>query len=103
MRLIYLSNCSSPKKSLHPVSPESHPAAARSLKLLAKIPRDAEAVIVLVGKRLDKNAASFVFLGGHSYCLKNKKDYSMHAFIINSRRQLGFIHTRFCCILSSLL
>lgn len=38
------------KKSLHPVPPEHHPAAARSMKLLAKIPKDAEAVIVLVGK-----------------------------------------------------
>lgn len=40
------------KKSLHPLPPESHPAAARSMKLLAKIPKDAEAVIVLVGKLL---------------------------------------------------
>lgn len=39
-----------PKKSLHPLPPESHPAAARSMKLLAKIPKDAEAVIVLVGE-----------------------------------------------------
>ncbi len=42
--------CCSSKKSLHPLPPESHPAAARSMKLLAKIPKDAEAVIVLVGK-----------------------------------------------------
>jgi len=37
------------KKSLHPVSTEGH-AAARSMKLLAKIPKDAEATVVLVGK-----------------------------------------------------
>lgn len=37
------------KKNLHPVPAESH-AAARSLKLLAKIPKDAEATVVLVGK-----------------------------------------------------
>ncbi|XP_077436828.1 anion exchange protein 3 isoform X2 [Vanacampus margaritifer] len=51
-------------KSLHPVSPESHPAAARSLKLLAKIPRDAEAVIVLVGcvEFLEQPAMAFVRL-----------------------------------------
>ncbi|XP_077473107.1 anion exchange protein 3 [Stigmatopora argus] len=50
--------------SLHPVSPESHPAAARSLKLLAKIPRDAEAVIVLVGcvEFLEQPAMAFVRL-----------------------------------------
>lgn len=46
--LCYLS-----KKSLHPLPPESHPAAARSMKLLAKIPKDSEAVIVLVGKLLE--------------------------------------------------
>ncbi|KAM9802531.1 anion exchange protein 3 isoform 2-T2 [Syngnathus typhle] len=51
-------------KSFHPVSPESHPAAARSLKLLAKIPRDAEAVIVLVGcvEFLEQPAMAFVRL-----------------------------------------
>ncbi|XP_061547269.1 anion exchange protein 3 [Phycodurus eques] len=51
-------------KSVHPVSPESHPAAARSLKLLAKIPRDAEAVIVLVGcvEFLEQPAMAFVRL-----------------------------------------
>lgn len=37
------------QKNLHPVPAESH-AAARSLKLLAKIPKDAEATVVLVGK-----------------------------------------------------
>lgn len=41
------------QKSLHPLPPESHPAAARSLKLLAKIPKDAEAVVVLVGEFLE--------------------------------------------------
>lgn len=50
--------CSSSKKSLHPLPPESHPAAARSLKLLAKIPKDAEAVIVLVGKLQEQNRNS---------------------------------------------
>lgn len=40
------------KKSLHPLPPDGHPAEARSMKLLAKIPKDAEAVIVLVGKLL---------------------------------------------------
>ncbi|KAM4558275.1 anion exchange protein 3 [Odontesthes bonariensis] len=51
-------------KSLHPVSPESHPAAATSLKLLAKIPKDAEAVIVLVGcvEFLEQPAMAFVRL-----------------------------------------
>ncbi|XP_061923548.1 anion exchange protein 3 isoform X1 [Entelurus aequoreus] len=51
-------------KSLHPLSPESHPAAARSLKLLAKIPRDAEAVIVLVGcvEFLEQPAMAFLRL-----------------------------------------
>uniref|UniRef100_A0A3Q2Z5U1 Anion exchange protein n=1 Tax=Hippocampus comes TaxID=109280 RepID=A0A3Q2Z5U1_HIPCM len=41
-----------------------HPAAARSLKLLAKIPRDAEAVIVLVGcvEFLEQPAMAFVRL-----------------------------------------
>lgn len=51
---IFLFCCLS-KKSLHPLPPESHPAAARSMKLLAKIPKDAEAVIVLVGKLLTKS------------------------------------------------
>lgn len=46
----FFSLCCLSKKSLHPLPPESHPAAARSMKLLAKIPKDAEAVIVLVGK-----------------------------------------------------
>ncbi|XP_072254009.1 anion exchange protein 3 [Leuresthes tenuis] len=51
-------------KSLHPVPPESHPAAATSLKLLAKIPKDAEAVIVLVGcvEFLEQPAMAFVRL-----------------------------------------
>ena len=34
---------------MHPVPAEAH-AAARSMKLLAKIPKDAEATVVLVGK-----------------------------------------------------
>ncbi|KAM4731182.1 anion exchange protein 3 [Anableps anableps] len=51
-------------KSLHPLPPEHHPAAARSLKLLAKIPKDAEAVLVLVGcvEFLDQPAMAFVRL-----------------------------------------
>ncbi|CAG5865953.1 unnamed protein product [Menidia menidia] len=51
-------------KSLHPVPPESHPAAATSLKLLAKIPKGAEAVIVLVGcvEFLEQPAMAFVRL-----------------------------------------
>lgn len=51
-------------KSLHPLPPESHPAAARSLKLLAKIPKDAEAVVVLVGcvEFLEQTAMAFVRL-----------------------------------------
>ncbi|XP_056293033.1 anion exchange protein 3 isoform X3 [Pseudoliparis swirei] len=51
-------------KSLHPLPPESHPAAARSMKLLAKIPKDAEAVIVLVGSVdfLQQPAMAFVRL-----------------------------------------
>ncbi|XP_038575995.1 anion exchange protein 3 isoform X2 [Micropterus salmoides] len=51
-------------KSLHPVHPESFPAAARSMKLLAKIPKDAEAVIVLVGcvDFLEQPAMAFVRL-----------------------------------------
>lgn len=50
-------------KSLHPL-PESHPATARSMKLLAKIPKDAEAVIVLVGcvEFLEQPAMAFVRL-----------------------------------------
>lgn len=40
------------KKSLHPLPAESH-AAARSMKLLAKIPKDAEATVVLVGKSVN--------------------------------------------------
>ncbi|XP_044072165.1 anion exchange protein 3 isoform X1 [Siniperca chuatsi] len=51
-------------KSLHPLPPESHPAAARSMKLLAKIPKDAEAVLVLVGcvEFLEQPAMAFVRL-----------------------------------------
>uniref|UniRef100_A0A3B5BJR9 Anion exchange protein n=1 Tax=Stegastes partitus TaxID=144197 RepID=A0A3B5BJR9_9TELE len=51
-------------KSLHPLPPESHPACARSMKLLAKIPKDAEAVIVLVGcvEFLEQPAMAFVRL-----------------------------------------
>ncbi|CAL8240656.1 unnamed protein product [Merluccius merluccius] len=51
-------------KSLHPLPPESHPAAARSMKLLAKIPKDAEAVIVLCGcvDFLEQPAMAFVRL-----------------------------------------
>ncbi|XP_074551204.1 anion exchange protein 3 isoform X2 [Halichoeres trimaculatus] len=51
-------------KSLHPLPPESHPAAARSMKLLAKIPKEAEAVIVLVGcvEFLEQPAMAFVRL-----------------------------------------
>ncbi|XP_053732539.1 anion exchange protein 3 isoform X3 [Synchiropus splendidus] len=51
-------------KSLHPLPPGSHPAAARSMKLLAKIPKDAEAVIVLVGcvEFLEQPAMAFVRL-----------------------------------------
>ncbi|XP_076016648.1 anion exchange protein 3 [Genypterus blacodes] len=50
--------------SLHPLPPETHPAAARSMKLLAKIPKDAEAVIVLVGcvEFLEQPAMAFVRL-----------------------------------------
>lgn len=54
--------CCLSKKSLHPLPPESHPAAARSMKLLAKIPKDAEAVIVLVGKLLEKVVHRIIFL-----------------------------------------
>ncbi|XP_035506973.2 anion exchange protein 3 isoform X1 [Scophthalmus maximus] len=51
-------------KSLHPLPSESHPLAARSMKLLAKIPKDAEAVIVLVGcvEFLEQPAMAFVRL-----------------------------------------
>ncbi|XP_056610197.1 anion exchange protein 3 isoform X2 [Triplophysa dalaica] len=51
------------EKNLHPVPAESH-AAARSLKLLAKIPKDAEATVVLVGcvEFLEKPAMAFVRL-----------------------------------------
>ncbi|KAK2839498.1 hypothetical protein Q5P01_013238 [Channa striata] len=51
-------------KSLHPLPPESYPATARSLKLLTKIPKDAEAVIVLVGcvDFLEQPAMAFVRL-----------------------------------------
>lgn len=52
------------KKSLHPLPAESH-AAARSMKLLAKIPKDAEATVVLVGKSV--NALPF-----HLVCLQDR-------------------------------
>lgn len=53
--MLFFLFCCLSKKSLHPLPPESNPAAARSMKLLAKIPKDAEAVIVLVGKLLTKS------------------------------------------------
>ncbi|XP_051997979.1 anion exchange protein 3-like [Xyrauchen texanus] len=51
------------EKSLHPVPVEGH-AAARSMKLLAKIPKDAEATVVLVGcvEFLEQPAMAFVRL-----------------------------------------
>ncbi|KAL2081547.1 hypothetical protein ACEWY4_023400 [Coilia grayii] len=51
------------EKSLHPLSAESH-AAARSMKLMAKIPKDAEATVVLVGcmEFLEQPAMAFVRL-----------------------------------------
>ncbi|XP_051566690.1 anion exchange protein 3-like [Myxocyprinus asiaticus] len=51
------------EKSLHPVPVEGHPAA-RSMKLLAKIPKDAEATVVLVGcvDFLEQPAMAFVRL-----------------------------------------
>ncbi|XP_067266551.1 anion exchange protein 3 [Chanodichthys erythropterus] len=51
------------EKNLHPVPAEGH-AAARSMKLLAKIPKDAEATVVLVGcvEFLEKPAMAFVRL-----------------------------------------
>uniref|UniRef100_A0A8C1FTP1 Anion exchange protein n=1 Tax=Cyprinus carpio carpio TaxID=630221 RepID=A0A8C1FTP1_CYPCA len=51
------------KKNPHPVPAEGH-AAARSMKLLAKIPKDAEATVVLVGcvEFLEKPAMAFVRL-----------------------------------------
>ncbi|KTG31044.1 hypothetical protein cypCar_00007832, partial [Cyprinus carpio] len=50
-------------KNPHPVPAEGH-AAARSMKLLAKIPKDAEATVVLVGcvEFLEKPAMAFVRL-----------------------------------------
>uniref|UniRef100_A0A8C5HLV4 Anion exchange protein n=1 Tax=Gouania willdenowi TaxID=441366 RepID=A0A8C5HLV4_GOUWI len=50
--------------SLHPLPVESLPVTARSLKLLAKIPKDAEAVIVLVGcvDFLEQPAMAFIRL-----------------------------------------
>ncbi|KAM6985997.1 anion exchange protein 3 [Aplochiton taeniatus] len=52
------------EKSLHPLPSETHPAAARSLKLLAKIPKDAEATVVLVGcaEFLEQPTMAFVRL-----------------------------------------
>ncbi|XP_051565196.1 anion exchange protein 3-like [Myxocyprinus asiaticus] len=51
------------EKSLHPVPVEGH-AAARSMKLLAKIPKDAEATVVLVGcvEFLEQPVMAFVRL-----------------------------------------
>ncbi|XP_060786277.1 anion exchange protein 3 isoform X1 [Neoarius graeffei] len=51
------------EKNLHPVPAEAH-AAARSMKLLAKIPKDAEATVVLVGcvEFLEQPAMAFVRL-----------------------------------------
>ncbi|CAF98964.1 unnamed protein product [Tetraodon nigroviridis] len=62
--IIFSLFCCLSKKSLHPLPPEGHPAAARSMKLLAKIPKDAEAVIVLVGcvEFLQQPAMAFVRL-----------------------------------------
>ncbi|KAK7938892.1 hypothetical protein WMY93_002218 [Mugilogobius chulae] len=50
--------------SLHPLPPEHHQASARSFKLMEKIPKDAEAVIVLVGcvDFLEQAAMAFVRL-----------------------------------------
>ncbi|XP_028846952.1 anion exchange protein 3 isoform X3 [Denticeps clupeoides] len=51
------------EKSHHPLAPEGH-AAARSMKLMAKIPKDAEATVVLVGcmEFLEQPAMAFVRL-----------------------------------------
>ncbi|KAL7882022.1 hypothetical protein AOLI_G00088710 [Acnodon oligacanthus] len=51
------------EKNMHPIPGEAH-AAARSLKLLAKIPKDAEATLVLVGcvEFLEQPAMAFVRL-----------------------------------------
>ncbi|KAK3569038.1 hypothetical protein QTP86_021551 [Hemibagrus guttatus] len=51
------------EKNLHPIPAEAH-AAARSMKLLAKIPKDAEATVVLVGcvEFLEQPAMAFVRL-----------------------------------------
>ncbi|XP_061083071.1 anion exchange protein 3 [Conger conger] len=52
------------EKALHPLPAEVHPAAVRSMKLLAKIPKDAEATVVLVGcvEFLEQPAMAFVRL-----------------------------------------
>lgn len=50
------------KKNLHPVPAEGH-AAARSMKLLAKIPKDAEATVVLVGKLRSVSFQRLLFSG----------------------------------------
>lgn len=50
------------KKNLHPVPAEGH-AAARSMKLLAKIPKDAEATVVLVGKQSGASFQRLLFSG----------------------------------------
>uniref|UniRef100_A0A8C9V9R7 Anion exchange protein n=1 Tax=Scleropages formosus TaxID=113540 RepID=A0A8C9V9R7_SCLFO len=51
------------EKAIHPITAEGH-AAARSMKLLAKIPKDAEATVVLVGcvEFLEHPAMAFVRL-----------------------------------------
>ncbi|KAL4660185.1 anion exchange protein 3-like [Arapaima gigas] len=51
------------EKAIHPIATEGHPAA-RSTKLLAKIPKDAEATVVLVGcvEFLEHPAMAFVRL-----------------------------------------
>lgn len=52
------------KKALHPLPAEGHPAV-RSMKLLAKIPKDAEATVVLVGKLHTTQNAMWVTLIVH--------------------------------------
>ncbi len=50
------------KKNIHPIPAEGH-AAARSMKLLAKIPKDAEATVVLVGKQSSVSFQRLLFSG----------------------------------------
>uniref|UniRef100_A0A8C9T7N9 Anion exchange protein n=1 Tax=Scleropages formosus TaxID=113540 RepID=A0A8C9T7N9_SCLFO len=52
------------KKSMHPFPPEGH-HVTRGMKLLAKIPKEAEAAVVLVGcmESLEQPAMAFVRLG----------------------------------------